>query len=313
MDSSTLRKQVPVSALLDSKIVMPAIGSAFVKLDPRTLIKNPVMFVLEVVTALTTIILIRDLVTGGPQIGFEFQIIIWLWFTVLFANFAEAVAEGRGKAQAETLRRQRTETQAKLLTQRQRPPELSLGAQHESQGRRCRPRRSRRFDTFGRRSHRRHGLGQRSGDYRRIGAGDPRIRRRSLRGHRRHAGSLGLDTGAHHGGARLDLPRPDDPAGRRRGAAENAERNRAQHLIDRSYHYFCFRHRDHPKLRRLCRQRRLGRRPCGFVCHFDPDDDRRAVIRHRHRRHGSSRALQRAGDVRPGRRGGRRRRHPSAR
>jgi K+-transporting ATPase ATPase B chain len=115
MDSSTLRKRVPVSALLDSKIVMPAIGSAFVKLDPRTLIKNPVMFVLEVVTALTTIILIRDLVTGRPQIGFEFQIILWLWFTVLFANFAEAVAEGRGKAQAETLRRQRTETQAKLL------------------------------------------------------------------------------------------------------------------------------------------------------------------------------------------------------
>jgi K+-transporting ATPase ATPase B chain len=104
-----------VSALLDSKIVMPAIGSAFVKLDPRTLIKNPVMFVLEVVTALTTVILIRDLVTGRPQIGFEFQIIIWLWFTILFANFAEAVAEGRGKAQAETLRRQRTETQAKLL------------------------------------------------------------------------------------------------------------------------------------------------------------------------------------------------------
>src|ERR1700684_1980939 len=115
MDSSTPRKRAPVSALQDSKIVMPAIGSAFVKLDPRTLIKNPVMFVLEVVTALTTVILIRDLVTGRPQIGFEFQIIIWLCFTILFANFAEAVAEGRGKAQAETLRRQRTETQAKLL------------------------------------------------------------------------------------------------------------------------------------------------------------------------------------------------------
>jgi K+-transporting ATPase ATPase B chain len=115
MDSSTPRKRARVSALQDSKIVMPAIGSAFVKLDPRTLIKNPVRFVLEVVTALTTVILIRDLVTGRPQIGFEFQIIIWLWFTILFANFAEAVAEGRGKAQAETLRRQRTETQAKLL------------------------------------------------------------------------------------------------------------------------------------------------------------------------------------------------------
>jgi K+-transporting ATPase ATPase B chain len=104
------------STLLDPKIVLPAISSAFVKLDPRTLLKNPVMFVLEVVTILTTIILIRDLVTGGQNIGFTFQIVLWLWFTVLFANFAEAVAEGRGKAQADALRRTRTETQAKLLT-----------------------------------------------------------------------------------------------------------------------------------------------------------------------------------------------------
>jgi potassium-transporting ATPase ATP-binding subunit len=115
METSTLRKSMPVSALFDPKIVVPAIGSAFVKLNPRTLIKNPVMFVLEIVTALTTVILIRDLITGGGHILFEFQIILWLWFTVLFANFAEAVAEGRGKAQADALRRQRTETQAKLL------------------------------------------------------------------------------------------------------------------------------------------------------------------------------------------------------
>src|SRR6478735_2431045 len=116
METSTLRKQMPVSALLDAKIILPAIGSAFAKLDPRTLIKNPVMFVLEIVTILTTVILVRDLFTGGPNIGFEFQIILWLWFTVLFANFAEAVAEGRGKAQADALRRTRTETQAKLLS-----------------------------------------------------------------------------------------------------------------------------------------------------------------------------------------------------
>ena len=116
METSHIRKRMPVSALVDPKIVLPAISSAFVKLDPRTLIKNPVMFVLEIVTALTTVILIRDLFTGGANIAFEFQIILWLWFTVLFANFAEAIAEGRGKAQAETLRRQRTETQAKLLT-----------------------------------------------------------------------------------------------------------------------------------------------------------------------------------------------------
>jgi potassium-transporting ATPase ATP-binding subunit len=134
METSPIRKRMPGSALLDPRIVVPAIGSAFVKLDPRTLIKNPVMFVLEIVTALTTIILIRDLVTGGANIGFEFQIILWLWFTVLFANFAEAVAEGRGKAQAAALRKTRTETQAKLLTGSDRKnfklvasPDLKIG------------------------------------------------------------------------------------------------------------------------------------------------------------------------------------------
>ena len=114
MESSQARKQ-PVSALFDARIVIPAIGSAFVKLDPRVLMKNPVMFVLEVVSVLTTVILVRDIVTMAGNVGFEFQIVLWLWFTVLFANFAEAIAEGRGKAQADALRRTRTETQAKLL------------------------------------------------------------------------------------------------------------------------------------------------------------------------------------------------------
>jgi potassium-transporting ATPase ATP-binding subunit len=116
MDTMKLQKQVPVSAMLDPKIVFPAIGSAFAKLDPRLMVKNPVMFVVEVVAALTTVIFLRDVVTGGEGLGFTFQIIMWLWFTVLFANFAEAVAEGRGKAQAESLRKTRTESQAKLLT-----------------------------------------------------------------------------------------------------------------------------------------------------------------------------------------------------
>ncbi|MBR0699825.1 potassium-transporting ATPase subunit KdpB [Bradyrhizobium diazoefficiens] len=109
-------KRMPVSAMLDPKIVVPAIGAAFTKLDPRSMIKNPVMFVVEIVAALTTVIFVRDLVTGGENLAFTFQIILWLWFTVLFANLAEAVAEGRGKAQAETLRKTRTESQAKLLS-----------------------------------------------------------------------------------------------------------------------------------------------------------------------------------------------------
>ena len=115
METSKLRKRTPAATLLDRAIVVPAIGQAFVKLDPRTLIKSPVMFVLEVVSALTTAVLAREIVTGGQNIAFELQIVLWLWFTVLFANFAEAVAEGRGRAQAETLRQTRTQTRAKRL------------------------------------------------------------------------------------------------------------------------------------------------------------------------------------------------------
>ena len=115
METSKLRRQMPVTALTDPKIVVPAIGSAFAKLDPRLMMKNPVMFVVEVVAALTTVIFIRDWMSGGENLGFTFQIIVWLWVTVLFANFAEAVAEGRGKAQAASLRQTREETMAKLI------------------------------------------------------------------------------------------------------------------------------------------------------------------------------------------------------
>jgi K+-transporting ATPase ATPase B chain len=89
--------------------------SAISKLDPRIMVRNPVMFVVEVVAVLATVLFLRDLVSATPDIGFSLQIILWLWFTVLFANFAEAVAEGRGRAQANALRRTRSETHAKLL------------------------------------------------------------------------------------------------------------------------------------------------------------------------------------------------------
>ena len=92
------------------------------------------MFVVEIVTLLTTIIFVRDLANGGGNLGFTFQIIVWLWITVLFANFAEAVAEGRGKAQADALRRTRTETQAKLLSGTE-SQELQTGAGDKSEGR----------------------------------------------------------------------------------------------------------------------------------------------------------------------------------
>jgi K+-transporting ATPase ATPase B chain len=116
MEVVKMNKRMPVSTMLDPKIVIPAIGSSFAKLDPRLMVKNPVMFVVEIVAALTTVIFLKNVVSGGESLAFTFQIILWLWFTVLFANFAEAVAEGRGKAQADSLRKTRTDSQAKLLT-----------------------------------------------------------------------------------------------------------------------------------------------------------------------------------------------------
>jgi K+-transporting ATPase ATPase B chain len=103
------------SSMTDPAILWPAIGNAFKKLDPRVMARNPVMFVVEVTATLTTFIFLRDLIHGQHHLAFAFQINLWLWFTVLFANFAEAVAEGRGKAQAESLRRTRSDTVAKVL------------------------------------------------------------------------------------------------------------------------------------------------------------------------------------------------------
>ena len=114
---NVINKRRNRSSVLDTAILVPAISDAFAKLNPRVMLKNPVMFVVEVVATLTTIIFARELIAGGgTHLGVTFQIIVWLWLTVVFANFAEAVAEGRGKAQAATLRRARTETMAKRLT-----------------------------------------------------------------------------------------------------------------------------------------------------------------------------------------------------
>src|SRR5205807_921807 len=92
-----------------------AIGDSFRKLHPRLMAKNPVMFVVEIGAALTTALAVRDAIARAPESSFGFQITLWLWFTVLFANFAEAMAEGRGKAQADTLHRTKTETMARKM------------------------------------------------------------------------------------------------------------------------------------------------------------------------------------------------------
>jgi potassium-transporting ATPase ATP-binding subunit len=121
-------------SLFDGAILKAAVIGALVKLDPRVMIRNPVMFVVEIVSILTTILFLRDLVTGGPYLGFTFQIIFWLWLTLIFANFAEAVAEGRGKAQAASLRKARTETTAKRLASQDAKSYTEVAAPELKQG-----------------------------------------------------------------------------------------------------------------------------------------------------------------------------------
>jgi len=103
-------------SLWSMELVRQASVDALVKLDPRKMVKNPVMFVVEVGSVLTTGLLIDDAIHHRSGLGFNLQITLWLWFTVLFANFAEAMAEGRGKAQADTLRKAKGETMARRYT-----------------------------------------------------------------------------------------------------------------------------------------------------------------------------------------------------
>jgi len=109
------KRLVRARPLFDREILGRAIKASFVKLSPSTLVKNPVMFVVEVGAALTTIFVVRDIWVGARGLSFGIQIALWLWFTVLFANFAEAMAEARGKAQADTLRKTKTDAMAKRI------------------------------------------------------------------------------------------------------------------------------------------------------------------------------------------------------
>src|SRR5438105_7173309 len=111
-------------SLFDPSIVRRAIIDSVIKLDPRHQVKNPVMFVVEVGSVLTTLLFLQALVGHGEApAGFILAVSLWLWFTVVFANFAEAMAEGRGKAQADTLRKARKEVPAKKLKEPRRDAE----------------------------------------------------------------------------------------------------------------------------------------------------------------------------------------------
>src|SRR5271165_7432076 len=131
-ESMTTNTQAKTTAMADRKILRNAIIDSFWKLDPRLMVKNPVMFVVEVGAVITLVVLVGDIVrhTGGYWFGM--QITLWLWFTVLFANFAEAMAEGRGKAQADTLRKARAETDARKLREDGKTDIVARSEEHTS-------------------------------------------------------------------------------------------------------------------------------------------------------------------------------------
>ena len=290
-------------------LVGPAVRSSLAKLDPRDVARNPVMFVVEVGSVVTTIAFIAALTGSGQSALFVGLVCGWLWFTVLFANFATAMAEGRGKAQADTLRKTKTETLANVEVDRVVTQEAG---QRAAQGRR-RGGLGGRDDPRRRRRHRGHRLGGRVGDHRRVGARDPRERRRPQRRHRRHACPLGPDQGPHHLRPRPDVPRPHDRARRGRRAPEDAQRDRPEHPARRPHDHLPHRGGHAEAVRRLQRRRRLrdGAHRSARLPH--PDHHRRTALRHRHRRHGPPGAAQRARHVRPRSGGGRGRRHAAAR
>ena len=312
-----------------------AILESFVKLNPRWMVRNPVMFVVEVGSVLTTLLWIQALFgRGEAPAAFIGAVTIWLWFTVLFANFAEAVAEGRGKAQAEALRRTRHQTQAKKLTQpveaaAERPADRSR--RHE---RRAAKRPSYKYETVS-------SAALRRGDVVLVEAGDTipadgevivgiaSVDESAITGESapviREAGG---DRSAVTGGTRLlsdwlVVRVSADPGegfldrmislDRGRETPEDAERDRTEHPAGRFHHHLPDRVRDPAALFDLQRQRRRS----GYGSHDyrahraaglpDPDDHRRPALGHRHRRDGPHDPAQRDCHVGPGRGSSRRR------
>ena len=248
--------------------------------------------------------------------AFVGAVALWLWFTVLFANFAEALAEGRSKAQAASLRGMRKDTWAKKLAEPRHgaafTPAQGAGP---AQGRR-RAGRSRRRHPARRRSHRRRGLGRRERHHRRIGAGGARVRRRLLGRDRRHPRAVGLAGGAHRREPGRVLPGPHDRHGGKRQAPEDAQRDRADHPAGGADHRVPDRHGDAAALLDLrgrggrCRHRGVAHRAGGAAGVPDPDHHRRPAVGRRRGRHEPHDAGQR--DRHLGPRGRSRRRHRRA-
>ena len=312
--------QTKARSLFDGPIVRRAVVDAIKKLDPRIQVRNPVMFVVLVGSVLTTGLWLQALLgQGEAPAGFIFWISVWLWFTVLFANFAEAMAEGRGKAQAEALRRTRQDVQAKRLARPERAAAVSRVVGQLAPAGRRRPRRGRRRDSRRRRGDRGRRLGGRERHHGRERPRHPRERRRPERRHRRNPRALRLADRPHQREPRRGVPRPHDRHGRGRQAPEDPERDRAQHPAGGLHDHLPPGDGHAPSLLALQRRRRRARDAGdrhGPGCPArlpDPHDDRRAALRDRDRGHGPDAPGERDRHVGPRRRGRRRRRRAAAR
>ncbi len=307
-----VRSRPPGSgSLFDSAIARRAALDALRKLDPRTLARNPVMFVVEVGSVLTTILFFRDLGDStGDENLFAGLVVVFLWFTVLFANFAEAMAEGRGKAQAATLRKTRGETVARV--RRGDGSIVEVASSQLDLGDEC-------VVTAGE-------VIPGDGD---VIEGIATVDESAITGESAPViRESGGDRSAVTGGTRVlsdeivvritaeagrDVPRSHDRSGRGRRSPEDAERDRAVDPARRPDDHLLAGGRDPATVRHLLRRRTVDHRPRRAARVPDPDHDRRSALGDRDRRDGSPRPAQRAGDVGARRRGGWRRDDAAAR
>ena len=262
------------------------------------------MLVVEIGAVLTTILTFTG--EADTPRWFSATVAVWLWLTVIFGNLAEAIAEGRGRAQAASLRAMRTTTTAPHGG-RDRAP------RRRAAPRRRRGRRGRRGHPRGRHGHRGHRVRRRVGHHRRVRAGHPGGRRRPLGRHRRHARPVRPDRGRDHAGAGAVVPRPHDRPRRGRRAPQDAERDRPEHPARRPHGDLPRGGRHAAAVRRLRGHHGVGHDARRAARRAHPDDDRRAALRDRHRGHGPARAPQRARALRARGRGVRRRRRPAPR
>ena len=284
-------------SLFDRQILRQALIDSFKKLDPRVQVKNPVMFV----------VLVGTVVTFAESVAhpslFDWSITAWLFLTVIFANFAEAMAEGRGKAQADTLRRMRSETEARRLRPdgtEERVPASALGKGDlvvceagdiiPSDGE----------ITEGIASVDESAITGESAPVIRESGGD-----RSA-GDRRDEGPFGPRRGPDHSGAGPDVPRPDDRSGRGGEPPKDPQGDRPHHPACRANHRLLAGCRRPATLRQVRGRASVGGHPGGAAGVPNPHHHRCTAVRHRHRRDGPVGATQRAGHERAGGGGGRR-------